>query len=383
MSMAALRGSMLVAAFMAAALSAACEKPAAVAPPPPDVYVTEVVQKDVPEYLELVGQTQGFEDIDIRARVEGFLETVNFREGSFVRKGDLLYTIDRKPLEAALAQARADQATAQARLDKASNDVSRYTPLVAKQAVSQKELDDARAQQDAGRSEVEAGKAAVEKAALDLSYVRITSPISGLIGTSLVKPGALVGRGESTLLTTVSSTDPIIFKVALTEADYLRVIKRDPTRAGAEPKAGGIELTLADGSKYPQTGRIGPVDRQVNASTGTLGVQILFPNPDNILRPGQYGRGRILIDNRKGALLVPQRAVQELQNLYSVAVIGGDNKVAFRNVKVGPRVDSLWIIQEGLKPGEKVVVEGLQRIRDGLVVTPKPAPAGEPAAKAN
>jgi len=299
-----------------------------------------------------------------------------------VRKRELLCSIDRRPLEAALAQAKADQATAQARLEKASNDVSRYTPLVAKQAVSQKELDDARAAQDAGRSEVEAGKAAVEKAALDLSYVRITSPISGLIGTTLVKPGALVGRGESTLLTTVSNTDPIIFKVALTEADYLRVIKRDPTRAGAEPKADGIELTLADGSKYPQTGRIGPVDRQVNASTGTLGVQILFPNPDNILRPGQYGRGRILIDNRKGALLVPQRAVQELQNLYSVAVIGGDNKVAFRNVKVGPRVDSLWIISEGLKPGEKVVVEGLQRIRDGLVVTPKAAPA-EPAAKAN
>jgi membrane fusion protein (multidrug efflux system) len=375
---------MVVAAVVVAALSAACEKPAAVAPPPPDVYVTDVVQKDVPEYLELVGQTQGFEDVDIRARVEGFLETMNFREGSFVRKGDLLYTIDRKPLEAALAQARADQATAQARLDKASNDVARYTPLVAKQAVSQRELDDARAAQDAGRSEVEAAKAAVEKASLDLSYVRITSPISGLIGTTLVKPGSLVGRGESTLLTTVSSLDPIIFKVAMTEADYLRVIKRDPTRAGAEPRAEGIELTLADGTKFPQTGRIGPVDRQVNASTGTLGVQILFPNPESILRPGQYGRARILIDNRKGALLVPQRAVQELQNLYSVAVIGGDNKVAFRNVKVGPRVDSLWIISEGLKPGEKVVVEGLQRIRDGLVVTPKPAPAAaEPATKAN
>jgi membrane fusion protein (multidrug efflux system) len=375
---------MVVAAVVVAALSAACEKPAAVAPPPPDVFVTDVVQKDVPEYLELVGQTQGFEDVDIRARVEGFLETMNFREGSFVRKGDLLYTIDRKPLEAALAQARADQATAQARLDKASNDVARYTPLVAKQAVSQRELDDARAAQDAGRSEVEAAKAAVEKASLDLSYVRITSPISGLIGTTLVKPGSLVGRGESTLLTTVSSLDPIIFKVAMTEADYLRVIKRDPTRAGAEPRAEGIELTLADGTKFPQTGRIGPVDRQVNASTGTLGVQILFPNPESILRPGQYGRARILIDNRKGALLVPQRAVQELQNLYSVAVIGGDNKVAFRNVKVGPRVDSLWIISEGLKPGEKVVVEGLQRIRDGLVVTPKPAPAAaEPATKAN
>ena len=379
---------LFVATATAAALNAACEKPAAVAPPPPEVYVVPVVQKDVPVYLELVGQTQGYQDVDIRARVEGFLESVNFREGSFVHKGDLLYQIDRKPLEAILAAAKADQATAQARLEKANNDVARYTPLVAKQAVSQQELDNARAAQDAGRSQVEAAKAAVEKATLDLSYTRIASPINGLIGTTQVKTGNLVGRGESTLLTTVSQIDPIIFRVGVTEADYLRIIKRDPSRSGAEPRAAGIELTLADGTVHPQPGRLGPVERAVNASTGTLGVQILFPNPDSVLRPGQYGRARILIETKTGALLVPQRAVQELQSLRSVAVVSGD-KITFRNVKVGPRVDTLWVIEEGLKPGEQVVAEGLQALSDGMTVRTKPMPppsataqAGEPAAEA-
>jgi membrane fusion protein (multidrug efflux system) len=367
---------MLVAVAMAAALTAACDKPVAVAPPAPEVYVATVVQQDVPVYLDLVGQTQGFQDVDIRARVEGFLDSVNFREGSFVRKGDLLYQIDPKPLQATLAQANAELATARARLAKADNDVARYTPLVAKQAVSQRELDDARAAQDAMRSQVEASRAAVEKATLDLGYVRIAAPISGLVGMTLVKPGSLVGRGESTLLTTISQIDPIIFRVAVTEADYLRIIKRDPTRAGQEGKTSGIQLVLADGATHPHTGTVGPVDRAVNSATGTLGVQLYFPNPDNVLRPGQYGRARLLLDTKAGALLVPQRAVQELQNLYSVAVVGADKKVAFRNVTVGPRVDTLWVIESGLKAGEQVVAEGLQSLRDGMEVRTKPMAAG-------
>jgi membrane fusion protein (multidrug efflux system) len=390
-SMLANRRSILVAVAMTATLSTACEKPVAVAPPPPPaVSVATVVQQDVPVYLDLVGQTQGFQDVDIRARVEGFLETVNFREGSFVRKGDLLYQIDPKPLQASLAQANAaratgeaDLATARARLAKANNDVARYTPLAAKQAVSQRELDDARALQDAARSQVDAAgsqvdaaKAAVEKATLDLGYVRISSPINGLVGTTLVKPGSLVGRGESTLLTTISVIDPIIVRVAATEADYLRVVKRDPGRAGQQPRNSGIQLTLADGMVHPHTGTVGPVERAVNAATGTLGLQVLFPNPDNVLRPGQYGRVRLLLDTNVGALLVPQRAVQELQNLHSVAVVGPDNKVAFRNVKVGPRVDTLWVIEEGLKPGEQVVAEGLQALRDGMTVQTKPVATG-------
>jgi membrane fusion protein (multidrug efflux system) len=372
------RRSMLVAVAMAATLDMACEKPAALVAPPPEVYVTAVVQQDVPVYLDLVGQTEGFQDVDIRARIEGFLDSVEFREGSFVRKGDLLYLIDPKPLAAALAQANADLATAKARLEKANNDVARYTPLVAKQAVSQKELDDARALQDAARSQVEAGQAVVAKAALDLGYARITSPIDGLVGSTQVKPGSLVGRGESTLLTTVSKMDPIIMRVGVTEADYLRLVKRDPSRTSASPRAEGIALTLADGTVYPQTGRLGPVERAVNASTGTLGMQIYFPNPQFVLRPGQYGRARALVDTKANALLVPQRAVQELQSIYSVAVVGADNKVAFRNVKVGPRVESLWVIDEGLKPGEQVVAEGLQALSDGMTVRTKPMPAPPP-----
>jgi membrane fusion protein, multidrug efflux system len=368
----------------AAALSAACEKPAPPAPPPTEVYVADVLQKDVPVYLDLVGQTQGFQDVDIRARVEGFLESVNFREGSFVRKGDLLYQIDPKPLQATLAAAKADLETARARLEKATNDVNRYTPLVPKQAVSREELENAIAAQKAARSQVDAASAAAEKAALDLGYTRIYSPLDGLAGTTLVKPGNLVGRGESTLLTTVSQINPIIFKVGVTEADYLKVVKRDPSRTGAEPRAGGIQLTLADGTVHPEPGRVGPIERAVSAATGTLGVQILFPNPDGVLRPGQYGRARILLDTKSNALLVPQRAVQELQNLYSVAVVSGD-KVTFKNVKVGPRVDTLWVIEDGLEPGQQVVAEGLQAIRDGMTVRAKPVATtgqtGDPAAE--
>jgi membrane fusion protein, multidrug efflux system len=369
------RPTMLVAVVMAAALSVACEKPQAVTPAPIEVYVTSVVQKDVPVYLELVGQTEGFQDVDIRARVEGFLETVNFQEGSFVKRGDLLYTIDRKPLEAIVAEGRADQATAEARLAKANNDVTRYTPLVAKQAVSKQELDNALAEQDASKSQVVAAMAAVEKATLDLSYTRVTSPITGLAGTTVVKAGNLVGRGESTLLTTISQIDPMLFRVGVTEADYLRVARQ--VRATGKATGGsrqGIELTLADGTRYPHTGKINTVERAVDPTTGTLGLELIFPNPQQILRPGQYGRARILLDTKVGALLVPQRAVQELQNLYSVAVVEGD-KVAFRNVKVGQRVDTLWVVEDGLKPGEQVVVEGLQRIQEGMTVSAKPAPA--------
>jgi membrane fusion protein (multidrug efflux system) len=368
---------LLVAAMAAAALAGACEEPAAVAPPPPEVYVTDVVQRDVPVYIELVGQAAGFQDVDIRARVEGFLETVDFQEGTFVKQGELLYTIDRKPLEAVLAAAKADQSTAEARLSKANNDVSRYTPLVAKQAVSKQELDNALAEQDASRSQVEAAKAAVEKATLDLSYTRIASPINGLIGTTEVKAGNLVGRGESTLLTTVSQIDPMLFRVGVTEADYLRIARRAPGAAAAQsPRTReGIELTLADGTTYPQTGRVNTVERAVDPTTGTLGLELVFPNPDQILRPGQYGRVRILLETKPGALLIPQRAVQELQNLYNVAVVDDSGKVAFRTVKVGQRVDSLWVIEEGLEGNEKVVVEGLQRIQDGMTVSAKPAPA--------
>ena len=371
-----LRRTIIVAATaLVSALTAACDKPAAVKQaPPPEVYVADVVQKDVPVYVDLVGETAGFQDVEIRARVEGFLQSMNFREGSFVRAGELLYEIDRKPLEAELAEARADAVTAEAVLAKANNDVARYTPLAAKQAVSQEELDNARASQNAAKSRLDAANAAAEQARLDLGYTRVVSPISGLVGTTEKKAGNLVGRGENTLLTTVSQIDPLIFRVGVSEAEYLRIARRGPSGTGRQAQASGIQLTLADGTVYPHTGKLGPVERAVDPTTGTLGVQIIFPNPDLLLRPGQYGRARILLDTKRKALLVPQRAVQELQNLYSVAVVDGDNKITFRNVKVGQREDTMWVIDEGLQPGERVVVEGLQRLQDGMQVAARNVP---------
>jgi len=369
------RQTLFAAAFIAVAFAAGCKEKAPPPPAaPPEVYVVDVVQKDVPVYLELVGQTQGFEDIDVRARVEGFLQSVDFEEGTFVRKGDLLYQIDRAPFEATLAAMKGEQGQAEAALTKADNDVARYTPLVKKQAVSQQELDDALAAQAAGRAQVAAAKAAVDKATIDLGYTRVTAPIDGLVGVTQVKAGSLVGRGESTLLTTVSRINPILMNVGMTEADYLRLARRRSAN-GAAPPISGIQLTLADNTIHPFPGRVRTVERAVNATTGTLGVQLEFPNDKLTLRPGQYGRARALIETRHNALLVPQRAVQELQNLYSVAVVGADNKVVFRNVKVGPRVDTLWVIEDGLKPGEQVVAEGLQALRDGMTVRTKPMAA--------
>jgi membrane fusion protein (multidrug efflux system) len=372
------------------ALSApSCSKKEAPAGAPPEVYVADVVQKDVPVYMELVGQTRGSQDVEIRARVEGYLDRVAFTEGTFVRKGELLYQIDPLPLEAALANAKANLAAAQARFEKTNNDVKRLTPLAKQQAVSQQELDNALSFQDAARAQVDANKAAVDKASLDLGYARITAPLDGLVGTTEVKAGNLVGRGESTLLTTVSQIDPILFRAGISEAEYLRLAKEILEKGRRTGPQAEIELILADGTVHPQKGRVDAIERAVDPTTGTLAVQFKFPNPDRVVRPGQYGRARFVVETKPGALLVPQRAVIELQNLYSLAVVGAGNKVEFRNVKVGPRVDSLWVIEEGLKPGEKVIVEGLQKARDGAVVSPKAAaaaPAGkgaaEPAAEA-
>jgi membrane fusion protein, multidrug efflux system len=362
----------------------ACSKEAPpAAPPPPEVLVTLPVQRDVPVYMELVGQAVGYQDVEIRARIEGFLETVAFTEGSLVRKGQLLYVIDKKPLEAGVANAKANLATWQARLEKSRNDVNRLTPLAKQQAVSQQELDNAMAAQDASVAQVDAAKAALEKAQFDLSYATITAPLDGLIGTTKVKAGNLVGRGESTLLVTISQIDPILFRAGIAEAEYLKVARRvqaQQAQGTVRNEATPIQLILADGSVHPHEGRLDAVERNVDTLTGTIALQIKFPNPERLVRPGQYGRVRFIIEQKAGALLVPQRAVQELQNLYNLAVVGADNKVSFRTVKVGPRQDSLWVIEEGLKPGERVIVEGLQRVREGAVVNPKPAPAEAPPA---
>jgi membrane fusion protein, multidrug efflux system len=351
----------------------------------PEVYVAEVVQQDVPIYMEIVGQTRGSQDVDIRARVEGFLDTINFTEGAFVRKGDLLYQIDPKPLQAALAKAKADLARNQAQLDQTTVTVNRMKPLAAQQAVSLQELDNALASQNAAIAQVDAGRAAVDKAELDLGYATITSPIDGIVGITEVKAGNLVGSGESTLLTTVSKVDPIIFRGGISEADYLNLARNvEASKASREGSAIAAQLFLADGSIYPYPGSLDAVERAVDPTTGTLAVQISFPNPERLLRPGQYGRVRFASEIRRDALLVLQRAVQELQDRYNIAVVDDQNKVSIRGVKVGPRVGDLWVIDEGLKPGERVVVEGLQRLRDGMTVkaVPVAASASPPAAPA-
>jgi membrane fusion protein (multidrug efflux system) len=372
------RNSILVLCSVVLMTWSACAKDAPpAAPPPPEVMVTDAIQRDVPVSMELVGQAKGFQDVEIRARVEGFLEQVAFAEGSLVRKGQLLYVIDRKPLEAAVASAKGQLATAQARLEKAKNDVNRFTPLVAKQAVSQQELDNALAAKDAMAAQVDAQQAALEKAQIDLGYTAITAPIDGLIGTTQVKAGNLVGRGDNTLLVTISQIDPTLFRAGMAEAEYLRVARRvqDETAKGTRAAPIPIQLILADGTVHPQEGRVDAIERNIDPTTGTLAIQIKFPNPQRLVRPGQYGRVKFDIDVKKGAILVPQRAVQELQGLYSLAVVGADNKVSFRNVKVGPRDGSLWVIEEGLKPGERVIVEGFQKAREGAVVAPKPMAA--------
>jgi membrane fusion protein, multidrug efflux system len=332
----------------------------------PDVTFTTPIQKTVPTYLELVGQAQGFEDIEIRARVEGYLQTIDFKEGTFVEKDTLLYTIDPTQLQT-------DVETLKARYNKTQNDVERLTPLLKKQAVSQQELDNAIAARDAA-------KAQLENSQLNVDYATIKAPISGIVGVSQVKAGSLVGRGENTLLTTISQVDPIIYQVGLSEAEYLKLTNRD--KKNPETKS-NIGLVLADGSTYEFPGEFESADRSIDAQTGTLKVKVKFNNPKRILRPGQSGRLRVITDAAEGALLIPQKSVSEIQGTYNVAVVGDDNKVSLRSIKVGSRTDGYWVVTEGLKPNERVVVEGLQRVRDGIEVNAKPytPPANEKPAQ--
>jgi membrane fusion protein, multidrug efflux system len=360
-------------------LAAACSKKEAPPPPaPPEVQVAEVTQNDVPVYIELVGATLGAEDVEIRARVEGYLVSMNFTEGTFVKKGQLLYKIDSQPFEAALDESRANLSTARARVDKTNNDVARLTPLAKQQAVSQQELDNALSSQEAAQAQVAAYDAKVAKAKLDLAYTTITSPIDGLIGTTQKKVGSLIAGGE-TLLNIVSQINPILFRCAIAEAEYLRIARRGAGGKKSAEKPVGAQLILADGSVHPHKGRLESVERAVDPTTGTLTGQFSFPNPEQILRPNQYGRARFVTDLKEGAILVPQLAVQEIQGLYSVMVVKPDATVEQRMVKAGERVGNLWVIDSGLKPGEKVIVEGLQKVKPGVQVSAKTVKVEEQA----
>jgi membrane fusion protein (multidrug efflux system) len=369
-----------------------CGKKEAPAPPPPDVKVATVLQKDVPIYVEAIGQTRGSTEIEVRARVEGFIQTIDFKEGNPVRKGQLLYTIDPSQYEAALAQAKGALAETEAQLARARQDVVRYEPLVAKNAISRQEYDTAVVVQRAAEAAVEASKAQAESAQINLSYTKVVAPENGLAGKTEVYPGTLVGRGQSTLLTHISQIGTIHVRFTIPERDYLYYARRrqEAGKADQAPQL-PFELVLADGSAHPEKGRLVFVDRNVDPTTGTILMEAAFPNPGGIVRPGQYARVRAAVDLKMGAILVPQRAVSELQGIYNVAVVGGDDAVEIRMVTQGQRIGNLWVIDAGLKAGERVVVEGLQKVRPGVKVKPEavtieegvaPPPGAAPAAEA-
>ena len=356
---------------------------------PPEVEVVQVEQKDVPIWNEWVGTLDGLVNAQIRPQVTGYLLRQTYQEGSFVRKGQLLFEIDPRTFQVALDQTKAQLANAEQQLAqaeanqvKAQLDVNRYVPLVKEQAVTQQDLDNAvqanlaaQAQVRAAKAQIDAAKAQVAAAQLNLGFTKIVSLIDGIAGVAQAQIGDLVG--PTGLLTTVSTLDPIKVYFPVSERGYLDYVKENPDAAkrAAQEKQLALELVLADGSLYPNKGTFSFADRQVDVKTGTLRLQGLFPNPGNILRPGQFARVRAVTKTRRGALLVPQRAVTELQGSYQVAVVSKDNKVEIRPVKVGERVGTEWIIEQGLKPRERVVAEGIQRVRAGMTVNPKPLKA--------
>ncbi|HEY2675828.1 MAG TPA: efflux RND transporter periplasmic adaptor subunit [Steroidobacteraceae bacterium] len=357
---------------LAAAIAVAgCSKQAPPAPPPPEVQVVAVEQRDEPIYSEWIGTLDGFVNAEIRPKVEGYLLKELYTAGAYVTQGTPLFEIDPRQPQASLDQATGNLARAQAMLEKTQNDVRRYTPLAADKAISQQELDNARSAEQEATANVAATRASLQQARLNLDWTRVTSPISGVVGIAKSQVGDLVN--SQTVMTTVSQVDPIKVNVNISEQEYLRYAKLINQREARQQSDGQLELELDDGSIFPQKGSVISVDRQVDVRTGTIAVRGSFPNPGNILRPGQYARVRMALETKKGAILVPQRAVNELQGSFQVGVVGADGKADIRVVEPGARIGSLWIINKGLMPGDKVIVEGLSRVRAGQAVVVKPA----------
>ncbi|HWY75841.1 MAG TPA: efflux RND transporter periplasmic adaptor subunit [Verrucomicrobiae bacterium] len=346
------------------------QKPNAGTPPPPIVEVGTVTQSDVPIYHEWIGVLDGLVNAQIRAQVTGYLLTQNYNEGETIKKGDMLFEIDPRPFQAALDQAQGLLAQAEARLGKTELDVKRYAPLVKDKAISQEEYDDAVQANLEAKAAVVSAKAQVEQAALNLGFTRITSPIDGIASIATAQIGNLVGPGSGEL-TTVSTIDPIKAYYNVTEQAYINFTRATVTQAARDErlKKLDIDLILTDGTVYPLKGTNFAADREIGATTGALRVEAMFPNPANALRPGEFARIRVKIDVRHNALLVPQRAVSELQGSYQVAVVDGENKIHIQPVRVGDRTGNLWIIEDGLHSGERIVVEGIQKVREGVSVT--------------
>lgn len=343
-------------------------------PQPPEITVVVTTAQEVPIYQEFVGQTHGLKDIAIRARVEGFLEGIHFIEGSRIKKGTLLYTLESQQFEADVAAKMSRVAEARTMLAKAESDLNRIRPLAEEKAVSQSDLDAAEAQYEASIESVKASEANLKASKIQLGYTKIYSPISGIIGKTKAKVGDFVGRSPNpVILNTVSSIDTILVEFFITETQYLQEARKFSSEieaAARNARKENLELILADGSLYEHKGKPEFVDRNVDPTTGAILVQASFPNPRRLLRPGQFAKVKALVKVVKGGILIPQRCVMELQGLYSVYVVGEDNKIQTREVKVGPKIKQFWLITEGVKPGEQVVYEGLQKVKDGLVVKP-------------
>ena len=357
-------------------LMAACgEDKAAQSPPLPQVSVIEIQAQEVDVPIEFVGQVYGAQDIAIRARVEGFLEGIHFEEGSEVKKGKLLYTIESQPYEADVAAMMSKVAEAKTILAKTTSDLNRIRPLAKRNAVSQSDLDGAVAAYEASIASLEAAEANLRAAKINLSYTRILSPINGIIGKTQAKVGDFVGRSPNpVILNTVSNIATVRVEFFLTENKYLSVARRiREIEQGQVPQGESrpIEMILADGSLYDQMGQFDFIDRGVDPTTGSILIQVSFPNPDQLIRPGQFAKIRVTSERVKDGILIPQRCVSELQGIQRVFVVGSDNKVEERRVEVGATVGSNWLILEGLKAGEKIVYEGLQKVNDGATVNPE------------
>ena len=346
-----------------------CTGGASAPPPPvPTVEVVSVIQQDVPIYSEWVAILDGYVNAQIQPHVSGYIIRQNYKEGSVVRKGEVLFEIDPRPFKAALDQAKGQLAQAEAQLGKATLDVQRDTPLAEARAIAQSQLDTEIQAKLGAQAIVLAAKANVEQAELNMEWTRVTSLVNGIAGIAQVQIGNLVG--PSSVLTSVSQVDPIKTYFTVSEQEFTDFHRRFPTQESVEEQRRRIplQLLLADGTVYERTGTIYFADREINPATGAIRIAGVFPNPNNLLRPGGYGRVRASVKTQNGALLVPQRAVIELQGSYQVAVVGSDNKVSIRPVKVAERVGKLWIVTDGLKAGEHVIVEGVMKVRDGAPV---------------
>src|SRR6266446_3980146 len=362
-------GALLTLMLFAAGCS---RKPAPVGPAAPEVLVTTVVPKDVPRILERVATLDGFINANINAQVQGYIVSRDYQEGSMVKKGDLLFQIDPRPFEAALAQAKATLAKDQANLAKADADEKRARDLFDKKVISEQERDTAVAAAGSSRANVQADEAAVKQAELNLGYTKITAPIDGVAGFANNQVGDLVGPTTGPL-TTVSQIDPIKAVVTAGEGPFTDFVSRHPdaTERNAYIKTLNFDLILGNGEMYPHKGKFYALDRSLDPKTGSIRYYVTFPNPGNILRPGQFGNVRFVADMKKGAMVIPQEAVNELQGSYQVAVVDENNKAHIRPVKMGERIGAMWEVTEGLKPGDKVVVQGIQKAREGTPVTVK------------